>query len=133
MDEEEIHALGPRWRSVFWVDIAREVREKGSRVVGSLKNQFGSFEKTQPGYYGELGSFIIQQTLYNMFPPATFDAELIAPLNPTEFIQRVLVPEVGIALIMEDMNLDVGEAVQTLRESVQYGVAMYPGDAEQAG
>ncbi|KZT21190.1 hypothetical protein NEOLEDRAFT_793259 [Neolentinus lepideus HHB14362 ss-1] len=128
MDEEDVRALGPRWQVVFWMDVVKDVQKKGSRVVGSLKNQFGSFEKTQPGYYGEMGSLIIQQTLYTMFPPATFDPKLIAPLNPTEFIQRILVPQVGVALIMDDMHLDVAGAVDTLRESAQYGVAMYPGD-----
>lgn len=54
------------------------------------------------------------------------DPDPISPLTPTEFIQRILVPEVAVALIMEDMNVSKKRAMKTLRESVQYGVAMFP-------
>lgn len=83
--------------------------------------------------YGELGSVIIYQTLFNLFPPSSFDSTSIAPLTVTEFTQRVLVPEVAVRLIMEDMRLQ-GEtgmktAIRTLRESSTYGVTMFPDDA----
>ena len=88
--------------------------------------------------YGELGSVIIHQTLYNLFPPSELDPDLISPLTSNEFIQRILVPEVAVRLIKEDQNLegDVGttEALQILRESSAYGVAMFPEDSgESAG
>ena len=82
--------------------------------------------------YGELGSVIIHQTLYNLFPPSDFDPTLIAPLTPPEFIQRILVPEAAVGLIMEDQGLDINDkrkrakAIDILRESVAYGVAMFP-------
>jgi RTC4-like domain len=82
--------------------------------------------------YGELGSVIIHQTLYNLFPPSEFDSSLVAPLSHGEFIQCILVPEVGVRLIMEDKGMKgakgVAEAVQILRESANYGVAMFPED-----
>ena len=88
--------------------------------------------------YGELGSVIIHQTLYNLFPPSELDSDLVSPLTSNEFIQRILVPEVAVRLIKEDQNLegDVGtnEALQILRESSAYGVAMFPEDSgESAG
>ncbi|KAJ7888542.1 hypothetical protein B0H14DRAFT_3714701 [Mycena olivaceomarginata] len=53
---------------------------------------------------------------------------------PNEFVQRILVPEVGMRLVMEDMDLD-GEnradkkrAVAVLRESASYCVAVFPED-----
>ncbi|KDQ50722.1 hypothetical protein JAAARDRAFT_199716 [Jaapia argillacea MUCL 33604] len=125
--------LGPRGRSIFWKEILKEIKKKGSRAVVGVKGQFASFEKTQPGYYGELGSVIIHHTLYNLFPPSDFDPQSIAPFSPTEFIQQILVPEVAAALIMDDMGCDMKEAVKTLRSSVQYGVAMYPGDEDKDG
>ena len=80
--------------------------------------------------YGELGSMILHQTLYNMFPPSSFDPQSIAPLAPQEFIQRILVPEAALALIMEDTGQDRAKAVQTMRESAGYGVAMFPDTSE---
>jgi hypothetical protein len=79
-----------------------------------------------------LGSVIIHQTLYGLFPPSSFDPTLIAPLTPPEFIQRILVPEAAVGLILEDRRLDPQnekhkeKAVKILRESAAYGVAMFP-------
>jgi hypothetical protein len=77
---------------------------------------------------------IIHQTLYDLFPPTSIDPNKIAPLTPSEFLQQILVPEVGVRLIMEDQGL-VGDdatkiAVQTLRDSASYGVSMFPEDGE---
>lgn len=69
---------------------------------------------------------IIHQTLYNLFPFSSFNASSIAPFTPAEFIQRVLVPEAAVGLIMQDLHLDKDDAIVTLRESSQYGVAMFP-------
>ncbi|KAH7920529.1 hypothetical protein BV22DRAFT_1133001 [Leucogyrophana mollusca] len=137
-DEDDLYEhlfeeKGPRGRSVFWHDVKREVKKQGSRAALGVKGQFASFEKTQPGYYGELGSVIIHQTLYNLFPPSSFDASLIVPLTPAEFIQRILVPEAALELIMEDLCIDRDEALVTLRESAQYGVAMFPDTAISEG
>lgn len=81
---------------------------------------------------------IIHQTLYSLFPPSSFNAALIAPLTPTEFIQRVLVPEAAVGLILEDRHLDWANekhrvsAMRILSESAAYGVAMFP-DADTSG
>ncbi|RDB15822.1 hypothetical protein Hypma_003620 [Hypsizygus marmoreus] len=134
--DEEVIEQGPRMRCVFWGEVMREVKAKGSRAVAGVRGQFASFEKTQPGYYGELGSVIIHQTLYDLFPPTSIDPNSVAPLTPNEFVQRILVPEVGARLIMEDMELDEGrmeDAVQILRESASYGVAMFPADEGEEG
>lgn len=82
--------------------------------------------------YGEQGSVIIHQTLFDMFPPASFDPTRILPLTSNEFILRILVPEVALRLIMEDRDLEgddgIHEALIVLRESSTYGVAMFPED-----
>ncbi|ESK87391.1 proteophosphoglycan ppg4 [Moniliophthora roreri MCA 2997] len=135
MDEDEIafyDHISPRSLCVFWKEALQDVKEKGSKVAANVKSQFSNFEKTQPGYYGELGSVIIHHALYELFPPSSIEPHLVAPLDPKEFIQRVLVPEVGVRLIMEDKKLIGGagarEAVQILRDSSKYGVAMFPED-----
>ncbi|KAI0305987.1 RTC4-like domain-containing protein [Multifurca ochricompacta] len=110
-----------RDESIYWTTVIKEVHKLGSRAASGVKGQFESFEKTQPGYYGELGSMILHQTLYNMFPPSSFDAQSITPLTPQEFIQRILVPEAALSLIMEDTRQDQMQALQTMRESSGYG------------
>ena len=84
--------------------------------------------------YGELGYLIIYQTIYQLFPPDTIDPDSTAPLTPADFIQRILVPEAAVRLIMEDLQSTYSSAIKTLRESVEYGVAMFPdtgGDNEE--
>ncbi|KAG5643883.1 hypothetical protein DXG03_009513 [Asterophora parasitica] len=134
-DEEESLSWRPRRKCVFWKEVMGEVKQKGSRAVAGVRGQFASFEKTQPGY-GELGSVIIHQTLYDLFPLANIDPNLVSPLTANEFVQRILVPEVGVQLIMEDMGMEesqVGDAVKVLRESANYGVAMFPADEGEEG
>jgi len=87
--------------------------------------------------YGELGSGIIRQTLYNMFPPPKMEPTLIAPLTSNQVIEHVLIPEVALRLIMQDQGLegDEGEkgALEILRASSSYGVAMFLDDGGQWG
>ena len=78
--------------------------------------------------YGELGSVIISQTIYDLFPPMDFAPNSTLPLTSTEFIQHILVPEAALCLVMDDMHQQRVEAIRTLRESAQYGVAMFPDD-----
>ncbi|KAJ7270080.1 RTC4-like domain-containing protein [Mycena haematopus] len=138
-NDESRQNKGPRMRCIFWKDLVKELKSKGSKGVKGVQGQFANFEKTQPGYYGELGSAIIHQTLYDMFPLDTIDPDLVDPLTPNEFIQRILVPEVGMRLVMTDMDLilddqsDKQKAVAVLRESASYGVAMFPEDGGESG
>lgn len=78
---------------------------------------------------------VIYQTLYDLFPLASFDPKHVGPLAPAEFMQRVLVPEAAVSLIQEDSGQDRERAIETLRASTEYGVSMFPdlsGDAETA-
>ncbi|KAJ3571044.1 hypothetical protein NP233_g4012 [Leucocoprinus birnbaumii] len=124
---------GPRIRCVFWREAMKSFLKSGARGMADVRGQFLDFEKSQPGYYGELGQIIIQQTLLNMFPPDSFDPTLIKPFTATDFIQRILVPEVALRLIMEDRGLKglmgAETALSILRESTTYGVTMFPEDS----
>jgi len=68
-----------------------------------------------------------------MFPPDSFDLKLIKPFSANDFIQRILVPEVALQLIMEDRELKglmgARAALLILRESTTYGVTMFPEDS----
>ena len=84
-----------------------------------------------------MGSVIIHQTLYDLFPPHRIDPTLTTPLTPDDFIRLILVPEVGLRLIMEDRGLGshsgIAEGVKILRASAKYGVAMFPEDGGEWG
>jgi len=71
-----------------------------------------------------------------MFPPDSFDLKLINPFSANDFIQRVLVPEVALRLIMEDRRLKglagAEAALLVLRESATYGVTMFPEDSGES-
>ncbi|KZT09830.1 uncharacterized protein LAESUDRAFT_461612 [Laetiporus sulphureus 93-53] len=133
-DESDERSDGDKWNdrprkgSVFWRDVVTRIKKKGSRQLAGVAGQFASFNKTQPGYYGELGYVIIHQTIYNLFPPSSFDPHSTLPLTPTDFIQLVLAPEAAVSLVMHDMDQTREQAIATLHESAEYGVAMFPDD-----
>ncbi|KAJ7708383.1 RTC4-like domain-containing protein, partial [Mycena rosella] len=123
---------GPRMRCLFWDDLVKRVKTQGSKGLRNITSQYYNFHKMQPGYYGELGLVIIQRALCGMFPLEDIDPGLVKPLTPMEFIQSIFVPEVGMRLVMADFGLNVNnwsdkeQAVEVLRDSASYGVAMFP-------
>jgi hypothetical protein len=40
---------GPRMSCVFWKELVKELKTKGSKGVKGVRGQFANFEKTQPG------------------------------------------------------------------------------------
>ncbi|THH00643.1 hypothetical protein EW026_g1928 [Hermanssonia centrifuga] len=128
VDDKQLLKTRPRMGSAFWREVVKNVKKKGSRKATGIHGQMSNFSKIQPGYYGELGSVIISQTIYNLFPPSEFPPHSTLPLTPTEFIQRILVPEAAVSLVIQDMQQTRAQAIATLRESAQYGVAMFPDD-----
>lgn len=59
-----------------------------------------------------------------LFPNLT--QEESKPLTPRQFFMSVLVPEAATLLIEQDMDCTHEEALITLRDSRQYGLAMFP-------
>jgi hypothetical protein len=76
---------------------------------------------------------IIHQTLCNLFPLTSIPPSLTHPLDPAEFIRRILVPQVGHLLIQQDLGLSKEDALATMRKSARYGVAMFPYEDEGEG
>ncbi|KAL5531383.1 hypothetical protein ACEPAG_4260 [Sanghuangporus baumii] len=120
--------LRDKGKSIFWRELKKDIDKYGARKTMGVTNQFDSFEKSQPGYYGEQGAVIITQTLSHLFPPDSIDPDRVAPLTPTEFTRCVLVPECAVALIQEDLGSGTSTeyAIRTLRKSSKYGTAMFP-------
>lgn len=47
--DSEDRKRGPKARSIFWREVMKEVKKKGSRAAAGVRGQFANFEKTQPG------------------------------------------------------------------------------------
>ncbi|KAG9001213.1 hypothetical protein FRB90_011659 [Tulasnella sp. 427] len=112
--------------SKFWIAAREDIRKRGARVANSVQGQMETFHLTQPGYYGEQGFIVISETLQNMFPQEKLEAADIMPMNSQDFLQRVLVPETAILLIMEDRDEDYATALKTMEDSRAFGTALFP-------
>ncbi|KAJ7435749.1 hypothetical protein FB451DRAFT_959645, partial [Mycena latifolia] len=125
---------GPRMQCIPWSRIVAKIAKKGRKAIKGVTADYQCFDETQPGYYGEVGSHIIVNILYDMLPPKTIDADLVKPLTPEQFLLQILLPEVGMRLIVQDLSLnlkipaDKEKAVGVMRDSAVYGVTMFPLD-----
>ncbi|EJD43108.1 hypothetical protein AURDEDRAFT_25289, partial [Auricularia subglabra TFB-10046 SS5] len=102
----------------------------GSRVAESAMGQYSTFQATQPGYYGERGTVVIMQTLLALYPPYVMQRarERFVPLTILTFKLSVPVPELALALIMENGPSTRPEALKIMRKSSPYGSLMFPND-----
>lgn len=78
--------------------------------------------------YGEIGTYILSQLLFKLFPDELFLPDCTLPLCITEFRWRVLLPEAAAKLIMDDTHVDHHTAVRTMRRSGRYGATAFPYD-----
>lgn len=110
--------------SEFFVTFYNTIKRDGALKAASIRAQLDTFELSHPGYYGEQGLLIFFDTLNELFPNLTSDE--CKPLTTRQFFMSVLVPEAAALLIEQDMDCTHEEALITLRESRQYGLAMFP-------
>ncbi|KAI7866373.1 hypothetical protein BDF14DRAFT_1694354, partial [Spinellus fusiger] len=76
----------------------------GKNKARSSMGVMARFETTLPGYYGSKGAAIILDVLSRLYlhsEQLTYIAT--APQQPIEYLQQVLVPEVGFRLIRQDL------------------------------
>ncbi|GAA94792.1 hypothetical protein E5Q_01446 [Mixia osmundae IAM 14324] len=86
---------------------------------------FASFETEIPGYYGTRGYEGIYKAIQlNFTMKGRLRREQVEPIDPTTFMRRVLIPEVGMALIREDLACSREESLRILEESRDYGMAI---------
>ncbi|KIY62698.1 hypothetical protein CYLTODRAFT_494461 [Cylindrobasidium torrendii FP15055 ss-10] len=121
-----VHNVHARTRNHFWLELVGEIEMCGAHTYGQVHSQLATFDKMRPGYYGERGMAIIQATLYDMFPPSQMDQSLLKPIQPVDFICRVLAPHAASQLIASDLDLSTTQAITVLRKSSDYGAAMFP-------
>ncbi|KAI8970263.1 RTC4-like domain-containing protein [Mycotypha africana] len=113
--------------------------EQGISKARSTMSMMARFEASLPGYYGPKGAGVILNTLNDMFLKSGYLSKyLVSQQLPVEFLQQVLVPEVGFRLIREDLLKNQGlgrpmenateKAKQIMRESCEYGHIMFPSE-----
>ncbi|KAK7022325.1 hypothetical protein R3P38DRAFT_1116603 [Favolaschia claudopus] len=130
--DDDLRPGGPRDRCVFWTEyLAGAASGRRAGRTGVL-SELSKFDKWRPGYYGEQGAQLFQKIMYTWFPPTRNNELHSAPLNTRQFIEQILVPEIGMRLIAEDLGLDnLHDAIEVLRASSKYGAGMFPADGEQ--
>jgi len=89
------------------------------------------FNDCQPGYYGPRGMELISEIMMKSFGMYIRNKEsLMDGVNfcggVTGFVSSVIVPEVGVRLIMDDMDVNWKEACQIMKDSVAYGNVINP-------
>ena len=117
----------PTTSEYYW--LARKLyNEVGSTAAQSIMGQYQDFESYSAGYYGEVGARIIRLTL-----EIYITDEIPPPLSHSDFLDKVLLPEIAVRLIQEDMGLPRDMAIGTVSRSRLFGLGMYPDDDGEAG
>ncbi|KAI9469650.1 MAG: RTC4-like domain-containing protein [Benjaminiella poitrasii] len=116
--------------------IAEEAYSKlGKNKARSTMGVMNRFETCLPGYYGPRGAAMMLETLSRMYMEDSnvLEDELVSQQLPMEFLQQVLVPEIGVRLIREDICRKQGvmpemmeKAQQLMEESREFGNVMFP-------
>ncbi|KAM3503883.1 hypothetical protein MY10362_003914 [Beauveria mimosiformis] len=107
-------------------------REAHARNVekGSARTMLRRDENFNPGYYGPRGLNAMCDFLVRTFGDAlkdrAVDDRVIAGRGSAAFIQAVLVAELGVRLIMEDLELSEDEARQVMEDSKGIGELVQP-------
>ncbi|KAJ7078226.1 hypothetical protein C8R43DRAFT_1143432 [Mycena crocata] len=111
---------GARKDNIVW---QQAIKNSASAKHQGAGGTMADFHLYQPGYYGEQGMLIMDDTFRRLL--VVFDAS-VHPLTPQQFFAMVLTPEAGVLLIMEDQNVDRTTAFGIMRESCSYGSEMFP-------
>ncbi|TDL13431.1 hypothetical protein BD410DRAFT_689038, partial [Rickenella mellea] len=111
--------------SPFLEDVEHDIRANGTRMALSLKGDFQTFDRIQPGYYGLRGRFIITNALYNLFLGKKEPLES-GLLTPERYVDLVLLPETAVRLIALDMGIGRQAAMVVMKNSAKFGQHMFP-------
>ncbi len=85
--------------------------------------------------YGELGYSIMHQSIQSLFPAVKMVPSLFKPLTWISFLQRILIPETALLLIMEDLKLkekrDSKRLSRSCRKVQSMGQECFPDNDEE--
>ena len=129
-----------------WFHREIELRKAIGRQADNVSTQMQRLDDEQAGYFGELGWEVMRSSLisnfvirvddrrYDLKHLCTESASRMANLSPEKFVERILVPELVLLLIINDakgkkMMMTMDEARQIRNESTLYGIAMFPSTA----
>ncbi|CAO3623641.1 unnamed protein product [Mucor hiemalis] len=145
--EKRIHSFDKELKLVIrkqllsdYRDIAEKAyRDEGITKARSTLSVMTRFHKSLPGYYGPKGAAVILDALNKMYLTSGYlEKNLVSQQLPLEFLQQVLVPEVGFRLILQDiikerlkkthspMSNSKEKAKKIMLESIDYGSALFP-------
>ena len=106
-----------------------------ARKAATPMSTYNFVQNMQPGYYGPRGAQLITGIAMKELgaeirrrESIREDVEFFGGIMG--FVSAVVVPEVGVRLIMKDMNLKRKEARKVMSESVQYGAVVNPAEEE---
>lgn len=103
-------------------NLAQSLQTAGDAALSSLV----------PGYYGGRGAKMFAEAVMREFAELIRQRmdgdEVIGAAGVAGFVQAVLVPEVGVALVVEDMDVDEKRAVTILQESAGLGELLWEGE-----
>ena len=96
-----------------------------SLAHGGLERINAFMDIPRSGYYGTRGVAIITHAVMEKFALELREAERTDPViiarGGVSFVQHVIVPEIILDLVMEDMGVDGGRALEIMGESAQIG------------
>lgn len=139
LDDELKQVISNQLKSEYRQIAEDAYKEQGAMKARSALSVLARFEASLPGYYGPKGSAVILQALSTIYlNTAYLSKHLVSPQLPLEFLQQVLVPEVGFRLIRQDLlrKIKSGHPPAGLTEkaklimvsSREYGSAMFPAE-----
>ncbi|KAI8384597.1 uncharacterized protein BYT42DRAFT_492567 [Radiomyces spectabilis] len=147
--QELMDVIAGRVHSSYRETALKAYKDLGTNKARSVMGVMARFETTLPGYYGSKGAAIILDILNSMFlQTGLLGKEQTSPQLPMEYLQQVLVPEVGYRLIRQDIinhskhtpqDLTSDETEMSLAErakiimseSSEFGSLIHPGADDQ--
>ncbi|KAF8872367.1 RTC4-like domain-containing protein [Mucidula mucida] len=121
------------WKSYFFSLTLQSVKVYGANKTFSLSGELLSINITSAEYYGPRGLAIITKSLLQTYPNQFCNAQQYWSMPSIKYLERVLVPEVTTALIMEDLAIDYETAAQIKIRSTQYGQIFFPDNSSSTG
>lgn len=108
------------------------LRNKTShRNVATPMSMFNVFDLTQPGYYGPRGAEMIKGIVMDSMAKEIKSNKGLSDAlkfcgGVMGYISSIIVPEIGVRLIMEDMDMNWDDARKIMKESSAYGNVINP-------
>nr|GAT48246.1 predicted protein [Mycena chlorophos] len=115
--------------SSFFRDAAKHYDGASKLKMTAMSVQFQHIDRLQklgPGYYGEIGLYIVQKLLHVLFPDALHQPQSTTTFPYAILVNEVLAPEVFVRLVQQDMHVNGVRAKSILERSYPLGSVLHP-------